>query len=53
MQKEGKTKQRLLLQRLRFGKKDGSIFFSQCNLEIFKDIDNYLAGREKLSVFYE
>lgn len=43
----------ILLQRLRYGKKEGSILFSQCNLEIFKDIDNYLTRQEKLKVFYD
>ena len=45
--------ERILLQRLRFGEKEESILFSQCNLEIFKNIDNYLTTREKLDVFYE
>ena len=45
--------ERILLQRLRFGEKEESILFSQCNLEIFKNIDNYLTTREKLEVFYE
>ena len=47
------TLEKILLQRLRFGKKDGSILFSQCNPEILKDIDNYLVTREKLDVFYD
>ena len=45
--------ERILLQRLRFGKKQTSILFSQCNLEIFKNIDNYLTTREKMDVFYD
>ncbi|WP_457553427.1 hypothetical protein [Desulfobacula sp.] len=44
---------RILLQRLRYGKKEGSILFSQCHPEIFKDIDKYLATQEKLDVFYD
>ncbi|MDA3790979.1 MAG: hypothetical protein PF503_21105 [Desulfobacula sp.] len=50
---KGGILERILLQRLRFGKKDGSIIFSQCNFEIFKDIDNYLTSQEKLKVFYD
>ncbi len=44
---------RVLLQRLRFGKKEGSILFVQCNPEILNNMDNYLATREKLNVFYD
>jgi len=44
---------RILLQRLRLGKKETSILFSQCNPEIFKNIDNYLATLEKLDVFFD
>lgn len=44
---------RILVQRLRFGKKPGSILFSGCRPEILKDIDNYLATREKLALFYD
>jgi len=45
--------EKILLQRLRFGKKGGSILFSQCNPEILKDIDNYLSTRETLKVFHD
>ena len=45
--------ERVLLQRLRFGKKEGSILFSQCNPELLNDMDNYLSTREKLKVFYD
>jgi len=45
--------ERILLKRLRLGKKETSILFSQCNLEIFKEIDNYLTTREKLKVFFD
>ncbi|MBU1341050.1 MAG: hypothetical protein KKE44_06145 [Proteobacteria bacterium] len=45
--------ERILVQRLRFGKKEVSILFTQCNPEILKEIDTYLATREKLSVFYD
>jgi len=45
--------ERVLLQRLRFGKKKGSSLFFQCDPEILKDIDTYLADREKLKVFYD
>jgi len=47
------TLEKVLLQRLRFGKKEGSVLFSQCSPEILKDIDNYLATLEKLDVFYD
>ena len=50
--KEGILK-RILLQRLRFGGKEDSILFSRCNSEILKEIDTYLATREKLKVFYD
>ena len=45
--------EQILLQRVRFWKKQGSILFSQCNPEVIKDIDNYLAIQEKLDVFYD
>ena len=45
--------ERILLQRLRLGKKEGSILFAQCNPELLNDMDNYLATREKLDVFYD
>ena len=45
--------ERILLQRLRLGKKEGSNLFFQCDPEILKDIDTYLAGQEKLDVFYD
>jgi hypothetical protein len=44
---------RILIQRLRFGKKQGSVLFSNCNSEWFKDIDIYLTRQEKLSVYYD
>ncbi|MCD4720478.1 MAG: hypothetical protein K8S13_11565 [Desulfobacula sp.] len=46
--------ERILLQRLRFGKKkEGSILFSQCNPEIINDVEKYLTTIEKLKVFYD
>lgn len=45
--------ERVLLQRLRFGKKEGSILFSRCNPELIKDLDNNLLTRETLKVFYD
>jgi len=45
--------ERVLLQRLRFGKKEGSILFVQCNPEFLNDMDHYLTTREKLDVFYD
>jgi len=44
---------RILLQRLRFGKKEKSTLFSQCSPERLKEIDKYLNAQEKLSVFYD
>ncbi len=44
---------RILLQRLRFGKKEGSLIFSQCKPDKIKDIDSYLMTQEKLKVFYD
>ncbi len=48
--KDGNTR-RILLQRLRFGKKDGSPLFSDCIADQIKDIDHYLETKEKLRVF--
>ncbi len=45
--------EKVLLQRLRFQKKHGSILFSRCNSEVLKDIDGYLANRETLKIFYD
>jgi hypothetical protein len=45
--------EKVLLQRLRFQKKKGSILFSRCNPEVLKDVDGYLANREILKVFYD
>lgn len=50
---ENGTLARILLQRLRFGEKPGSILFLQCNPEIFKDLDTYLTTGEKLKIFYD
>ena len=50
---KGGILERILFQRLRLGKKEGSILFSQCNLEIFKGIDYYLTSQKKLKVFYD
>jgi len=44
---------RILLQRLRFGKKQGSVLFILCHPERLKNIDAYLAFHEKLAVFYD
>jgi hypothetical protein len=45
--------ERILLQRLRFWKKEGSVLFSHCNPDLLNDMDNYLATREKLQVFFD
>jgi hypothetical protein len=45
--------EQILIQRLRFGKNQGSVLFSNCNSERFKDIDSYLTRQEKLKVFYD
>jgi len=45
--------ERILLQRLRFKKKEVSVLFVQCNPEFLNGMDNYLANREKLNVFYD
>lgn len=44
---------RILVQRLRWGGKKGSILFSRCPPDWFKDIDTHLASREKLNIFYD
>lgn len=44
---------RVLLQRLRLGKKEGSILFTMCSQDALSDVDDYLAKRETLTVFYE
>ncbi len=48
--KDGNT-QRILLQRLRYGKKNGSPLFSSCIAARIDDIDHYLKTQEKLKVF--
>ena len=45
--------EKVLLQRLRFPKKKGSILFSRCNHEVIKDVDTYLINKEILKIFYE
>jgi len=49
---KGALKQ-VLLQRLRFGKKENSILFSRCNPELIKNIHDYLSRKETLKVFYD
>jgi len=49
--KNGNT-HRILIQRLRFGKTDGSPLFSGCTAAQVEDLDNYLKTEEKLSVFF-
>jgi hypothetical protein len=50
---KGNILERILVQRLRFGKRNGSVLFSRCNPELLKDMDHYLAFREKSAVFYD
>lgn len=50
---KNETLERILLLRLRFGKKQDSILFFQCNPEILKDIEKYLTTQETLKVFYD
>jgi hypothetical protein len=45
--------EKVLLQRLRFQKKNGSILFSQCSSEVLKDVDAYLTDMETLKIFYD
>jgi hypothetical protein len=45
--------EKVLLQRLRFQKKKGSILFSRCNREVIKDVDTYLINTEILKTFYD
>lgn len=45
--------ERVVLQRLRLGTKEGSILFSTCSQDFLSDMDDYLAKRERLTVFYD
>lgn len=45
--------ERILLQRLRFSNKQGSVLFSQCRADLLKDLDHYLATKETLRVYPE
>lgn len=45
--------ERVLLQRLRFGKKKGSILFSECRPGLIKDLDNYLETEEAGPVYFK
>ncbi|MCF6247728.1 MAG: hypothetical protein L3J69_10235 [Desulfobacula sp.] len=48
---KGANLKRILIQRLRFGKKKGSALFLDCTAARIKDIDHYLKTQEKLNVF--
>lgn len=43
----------VLIQRLRFGKMQGSILFSSCDEDKLYNLDQYLEKNESLSVFYD
>ncbi len=43
----------VILQRIRFGKKDFSKLFTQCDPMILKNIDLYLENQDKFKVFYK
>lgn len=48
--KDGRL-ERVLLQRLRFFKNQGSVLFDQCRPDLLADMDSYLDTQEKLTVF--
>lgn len=43
----------VLIQRLRFGKMQGSVLFSSCDEDKLYNLDQYLEKNESLSVFYD
>ncbi|MCP3876500.1 MAG: hypothetical protein GY699_25585 [Desulfobacteraceae bacterium] len=45
--------EKVLIQRLRFGKKDGSIIFLQCIPDIVTDFETYLSEKEKLTIYFD
>ncbi len=43
--------EKVLIQRLRLGKKEGSIIFSHCSQEVISNLDAYLSEKEILTVY--